>query len=44
MFNSILWTTTLLSPSTVGEEWDLVVIRIGFQMESAMLETDVRQD
>lgn len=35
MFNSIIWTTTALIPSIVAEEWELVVIRAGFQVERA---------
>lgn len=46
MFNSTLWTTTALIPSIVAEEWDLVVMRAGFQEERAahaMLGTEGRQ-
>ena len=48
VFNSILWTTTALIPSTVAGKWDLVVIRADFQAESleaahGMLGTKGRQ-
>ena len=31
----VQWTTTALNPSILAGEWDLVVIRAGFQVEKA---------